>query len=86
MLGDEAAMRVRSGRRLSISAATLLVLSTAFSCNYGDDDDDKKHKREKRVEAMSSQRRVVGCQTISKARRSPAISLGPRWTAPPAAS
>jgi hypothetical protein len=52
-------MRVQSRRRFSISAATLLVLSTAFSCSYGDDDDDKKHKREKKVEAILPQRLVV---------------------------
>jgi hypothetical protein len=47
-------MRRKSTSRLRISAATLAVLGTAFSCSYGDDDrddDEKKPKDERKIES-----------------------------------
>jgi hypothetical protein len=57
-------MRPRLRRRLAIPAAMLSILSTGFSCSYGDDEEDEKDKDRKKVEALASGALIVSDNLI----------------------
>jgi hypothetical protein len=68
----ETPMRAQSRKPLSISAAMLLLLSSGFSCSYGDDDDVKKHEHKKTVETTPPQHWSVPSRLVEHEGRVPA--------------